>query len=403
MKTWLRRAVPALVALAVLGAIVYGFWPRPVEVDLGEVTRGPMRVTVDEEGKTRIRERYVVSAPLAGSLMRVQLKAGSPVKAEATVLAVLEPSDPAFLNPRERAEAEARVKAAEASVALAKARVAAARKEHDLAASNFERVRKSHAAGGASTDELQIAEAREQVRAEEVRAAQFAERVAVFELNLARAALIRTNPNPKSTLPPDESRLDIRSPVDGKVLRVFQESAAVVTPGTRILELGDPTDLEMVIEVLSSDAVKISPGARVIVERWGGPEPLAGRVRLVEPAAFLKVSALGVEEQRVNVIADFTDPLEKRLALGDAYRVEARVVVWEAAAVVKVPAGALFRDPTGGWAVFALRDGRAAITPVTVGRSNGLEAEVLAGLGPSERVVLHPSDRVKAGVRIAGR
>jgi HlyD family secretion protein len=401
MNRWLRRLALAAAGLVVLGAIVYGFWPRPVDVDLGEVTKGPMLVAVDEEGKTRIRERYVVSAPLAGSLQRVALKAGHPVEAERTILAVLEPSDPAFLDARARAETEARVKGAEAAVPQALARVAAARREHELAVGVLERTRKSHAAGGASLDVLQEAQAREQVRAEEVRAAEFAERVAAFELRLARAALVRSDP--KSALPPDDARMELRSPVDGKVLRVFQESAAVVTPGTKILEVGDPADLEMVIEVLSTEAVKVSPGDRVIVERWGGPEPLEGRVRLVEPSAFLKVSALGVEEQRVNVIVDFTGPPEKRRALGDAYRVEARIVVWEGRSVVRVPAGALFRDPSGRWAVFAHRDGRATLTSVTVGHTNGLEAEVLSGLNSGERVVLHPSDRVKDGVKLVGR
>lgn len=401
MNKWLRRAGPVAVALLVLGGIAYGFWPRPVEADLAEVTRGPMRVTVDEEGKTRIRERYLVSAPLAGSLLRVQLKAGSPVVAGNTVLAALEPSDPAFLNAREKSEAEARVKAADAARQQADARVAAARKEYELASNNLARTRQSHAAGVASIDDLQAAETREQVRAEEARAAQFASRVAAFELELARAAFRRTDP--KSALPPEDSRLEIRAPVDGQVLRVFQESAAVVAPGTRILELGDPLDLEMVVEVLSADAVKIAPGNRVVVERWGGDAPLTGRVRLVEPSAFLKVSALGVEEQRVNVIADLTDPVEKRKTLGDAYRVEARIVVWEADDVVKVPAGALFRDTSGKWAVFAVRDGRVRVTPVELGRTNGIEAEVRSGLSTGDRVVLHPSDRVKEAGRVVGR
>lgn len=401
MNTWLRRAVPAVVALIVLAGIAWGLWPRPVDVDLAGVTRGPMRVTVDEEGKTRIRERYLVSAPLAGSLLRIPLKAGSPVVAGQTVLAVLEPGDPAFLNAREKAETEARVKAAEAAGQLADARVVAARKEYDLAVGNFARVRQAHARGAASAEDLHTAEVREQVRAEEVRAALFTARVSTFELELAKAALVRSEP--KSALPPEDRRLEIRPPVDGKVLRVFQESAAVVTPGTRLLELGDPTDLEMVIEVLSTDAVKIAPGNRVVVERWGGDEPLSGRVRLVEPAAFLKVSALGVEEQRVNVVADFTDPLEKRNTLGDAYRVEARIIIWEADDVMKVPAGALFRAPGGGWAVFAVRGGRARVSAVELGRSNGIEAEVRGGLTPEDRVVLHPSDRVKDGGRVTGR
>jgi HlyD family secretion protein len=358
-------------------------------------------VTVDEEGKTRVRERYVVSAPLAGTLMRVNLKAGSPVIAGQTVLAVLEPGDPTLLNARERAEAEARVKAGEAAKNQAEARLNAARAAHELATAVLARVRRNAAAGAASPDELQTVESAAQVRAEEVRAAQFAERVAAFELDLARAALVRSDP--KSALPADEARLEIRAPVSGKVLRVFRESAGFVTPGADLLELGDPTDLEMVVEVLSTDAVRIHPGARVIVERWGGPGPLAGRVRLVEPAAFLKVSALGVEEQRVNVVADFIDPPEERKTLGDAYRVEARIVVWEADEVVKVPAGARFREPGGGWAVFAVRDGVARLTPVDLGRDNGLEAEVRGGLAPGDRVVLYPSDRVKDGTRVTAR
>ncbi len=401
MKKWLRRLVPIAVALVVAAAIVYGFWPRPVEVDLGEVTSGPMQVTVNEEGKTRIRERYVVSAPLAGSLLRVQLKAGNAVKADRTILAILEPSDPAFLNPRERAESEARVKSAEASVEEAGARLAAAKKEHDLAVVNLKRITESRRQGVASQEEFDAARIREQVRSEEVRAAEFAERFAQFQLRLNRAALIRTNP--KSALPPEEARLEITAPVHGKVLRDFQERAAVVTPATKVLEIGDPTDLEMVIDVLSTDAVKVKPGDPVIVERWGGEHPLHGRVRLVEPAAFLKVSALGVEEQRVIIIADFTDALEKRHELGDEYRIEARIIVWEESSVVRVPSGALFRSASGDWAVFAVRNGRAALTAVKVGRSNGIETQILEGLSPGDRVVLHPSDRVTNGVEVVGR
>jgi HlyD family secretion protein len=401
MNKWLRRAGPAAVAILVVAGIVYGFWPRPVEVDLAEVARGPMRVTVDEEGKTRVRERYVVSAPLGGSLLRVQLKAGAPVVAGRTVLAVMEPSDPAFLDARERAEVDARVKAAGAAADQAMARLAAAQTALTEATEVLGRVRSSRAAGAASIDELQSAEFRERMRAAEVRAAEHGVRVAVFEQALAEAA--RARADPKSALPPEESRLELRAPVDGKVLRVFQESAAVLTSGTKILEVGDPADLEIVIEMLSIDAARVAPGNRVVVERWGGDEPLAARVRLVEPSAFMKVSALGVEEQRVNVIADFIDPPEKRKTLYDAFRVETRTVIWEADEVVKVPAGALFRAPDGGWAVFAVRDGRARLTPVEAGRSNGVETEALSGLVPGEQVVLHPSDGVKDGVRVVGR
>jgi HlyD family secretion protein len=301
----------------------------------------------------------------------------------------------------ERNQTEIQVKVAEASRQEAESRISAARKEHELAAANLARTRESHSKGVASREELHTAEVRELVWAEQVRSAVAAERVAVFRVELAKAALQRTSP--KSALPPEDSRLEIRAPIDGVVLKVSRESAGVVATGTPILTLGDPADLEMVIDLLSTDAVKVSPGDRVVVERWGRDEPLGGRVRLVEPAAELKVSALGVEEQRVKVIADFTDPPEKRSGLGHAYRVEARVVVWEAADVLKVPAGARFRDAGGAWAVFVVRDGVARLTPVTLGHSNGLEVEVLDGLSPGETVVLHPSDRVRDGVRVVGR
>ena len=401
MRKWLRRAGWVLVAVLMAAAVVYGFWPRPVEVDLGVVSRGPMLVTVDEEGKTRVREVYEIDAPLAGSMHRVRLKAGSEVKAGKTVLAVIEPADPAFLDVTERNQAEIQVKVAEASRQEAESRIAAARKEHELAAANLARTRESHARGVASREELNTAEIRELVWAEQVRSAVAAERVAVFKVELAKAALQRTSP--KSALPPEDSRLEIRAPIDGVVLKVARESAGVVATGTPILTLGDPADLEMVIDVLSTDAVKVSPGDRVIVERWGRAEPLGGRVRLVEPAGVLKVSALGVEEQRVNVIADFTDPPEKRRGLGHAYRVEARVVVWAATDVVRLPAGARFRDAAGAWAVFVVRDGVARLTPVALGHSNGLEVEVLEGVVPGDTIVLHPSDRVKDGVRVVGR
>lgn len=401
MKKWLRRAGPLLVALLIVAGIVYGFWPRPVEVDLGEVTRGPMRVTVDDEGKTRIRERYVVSAPLAGTMRRIPLKPGHPVVAGETILALIEPVDPTLLNPREKAMAFEQVKVAEAALQQAQIRTAAARKEHNLAVQQLARIKKSYEAGVGSIEELHIAEAREQVRAENVREAESGEKVAAFNLSVAKAALIEASP--KSALPEYNGKREIRSPIDGQVLKVMQESEAVVTPGSPILILGNPADLELEIEVLSTEAVKVTPGDRVIVERWGGPYPLAARVRLIEPMARTKISALGVEEQRVKVIADFIDPPEKWSRLGDEYRVEARIVVWEASDVIRVPAGALFRMPDGGWAVYALRDGVAALTPVKIGHTSGLEAEVLSGLQPGDRVVLHPSDRVKDGVPIVGR
>jgi HlyD family secretion protein len=397
MNRWVRRAGLVVLAAVILLALAYAFRAPAVEVDLVTVTRGPLRVTIDHEGRTRVKDRYVVSTPLAGSLRRIRLRAGDDVKAGSTVLAVLDPGDPSLLDARARAEAEARVAATQAAAKQAEVNVRRAEEALTLARKQLERVK---AITGSSQEETDVAESRVRVAAEEVRAAQFAAKVAEYEHELAKAA--RTRSEPKSILPPEENKFEIRSPVDGKVLRVFQESAAVLPAGSRLLELGDPTDLEMEIDVLSTDAVKIPPQAKVVVERWGGPHPLHGRVRVVEPSAFLKVSALGVEEQRVNVVADFTDPPERRPTLGDAYRVETRIVTWESESVLKVPAGALFRRGDE-WAAFAVRDGRAEVVPVRAGHSNGIDTEVLDGLSEGDQVVSHPSDRVKAGVRVTGR
>jgi HlyD family secretion protein len=401
MKKWLRRAGPLLMALLILAGILYGFWPRPIEVDLAEVSRGPLTVTVDDEGKTRIRERYVITAPLAGAMRRVPLKPGHPVEAGKTVVALIEPVDPSLLNPREKATALEQVKVAEAAHEQAVSRIAAARREHLLALQQLARVKKNYESGAASIDDVHIIEAREQVRAEEVKAAEAGEKIAAFNLLVAKAALIESSP--KSALPVENAKREIYSPITGRVLKVYQESATILTPGEPILILGDPSDLELEIEVLTTDAVKITPGNSVLIERWGGDYPLRGRVRLIEPMARTKISALGVEEQRVKVIADFTDPPEKWSRLGDEYRVEARIVVWEAANVIRVPTGALFRTPSGGWAVYRWQEGTAVLTPVQIGHTTGLEAEVLDGLQPGDRVVLHPSDRVKDGVPIVGR
>jgi len=415
MKTRrLRRTASyatALVALA--GSLAWAFWPRPVPVDVAAVTRGPMRVTVDEDGRTRIRERYVVSAPLGGRITRIQLHPGDPVASGRTVVAAIEPTAPALLDARARAEAVARFSAATASRDQAVPRLEQARTAHDYALGDLRRIRKSFENRSATGREFDEAEEKERATLQELRATEFALRIAEFERDLAEAALKHTRPQSGagaeaaagsggSDCESDEARFDIRSPIDGRVLRVFQESSTVVTPGTRLLEVGDPADLEVEIDVLSRDAVRIPPGAKVLLEDWGGGEPLTARVRVVEPAAFTKVSSLGVEEQRVYVVADFVDPPENRPALGDAYRVEARIVVWEADNVLKVPSGALVRDGER-WAVFAVAGGRVELRPLRIGQRNATEAQVLEGLAEGEQVIQYPSDRIRPGIRAAAR
>jgi HlyD family secretion protein len=374
-------------------------------VDLAAVVRGPLQVTVDEDGKTRIREKYVVSAPLAGRLLRIDMEAGDPADAGKTLLATIEPRDPELLDARTIAQSEARVKAAAAALqkmepVMEQVRAAQAYDEAELA--------RARQAGDAVTkSELENLEYKYRQSSEEQRSTRIQEEISRFELEQAEAALLRTRPRDSETSDGGSNgnggwTFTIYSPIDGRVLRVLQESAAVVTAGTALLELGDPRDLEAEVDVLSRDAVKIEPGARVLLEHWGGDQVLQGRVRLVEPSGFTKISTLGVEEQRVNVIVDFVDPPAARTALGDGFRVEARIVIDEADDVLKVPTSALFRVGKES-AVFKVVDDVAERQIVKIGRQNGLEAEVIEGLSADDRVVIHPSDQVEDGVHVRQR
>jgi len=391
-----RRRLPLLAGALLAALIVVGLWPRAVPVEAGMVKRGALVVTVDEEGMTRVKNRYVVSAPVAGQLRRTDWKAGAPVEAGKTVLAVIETGGADFLDARGQAEAEAHVRAAEAARDAAAAqgeRTAAAAK---MFTADFERQRELFAKKVLSAQEFDAAQMRATVAQQDERAAAFALKVAEFELQQARAILSRGESGGTAGAEP----LVITSPVNGRILRVFQESARVVSGGFPLLEVGDATDLEVRIEVLSRDGVAIRPGARVMLEQWGGSAPLAARVRLVEPSAFTKISALGVEEQRVYVVADFTDPLEMRPTLGDSYRVEARIVTWEKTDTLHAPAGALFRGG-GGWQTFAVEGGRVRLRAVKVGHSNGVQTEVLEGLRDGDQVVVYPGDKVADGSRVA--
>jgi len=392
MKLTRQRMLLLGLLLALLAGLVYAFMPRPVAVDVAPVTRGALQVTVNDDGRTRIKDRYIVSTPLAGRLHRVELKPGDAVEAGQTLLTAIEPSDPELLDPRTRAQAEARVRATETSRQQAIPLLERARTAWEFAQTDLERAKRLYQEKTLSHQELDNAEQKERTTAEELKAAQFAVQIADYELELARAALWRAQPG--GAKDSDAWQFPILSPINGRVLRVFQESSTVVPTGARLIELGDPTVLEVEIDVLSVDAVKIKPGAKVFLEHWGGEAPLHGRVRLVEPSGFLKISALGVEEQRVNVIVDFTDPLEKRPTLGDAYRVEARIVVWESGDVLKIPVGALFREGED-WAVFVTVEGRAKLQRVTVGQRNDLEAEITQGLAAGAQVIMHPSDKVQ--------
>lgn len=373
-----RRWLPYLFGLALIVALGFGLRPKPAPVETALAATGPLRATVSEEGKTRIKQRYVVSSPVTGQLRRVPFKPGATVAA-GDVVAVIEPMAASPLDTRSRALAEARRDSAVAT--LEKTRAA-----HALAVSELKRVQRMFDAGTVSPQDIENAQLRETTASREIVAAEGALRAAVAELAVVGP----------DTVP---SLIEVRAPVAGRVLHVFQESERPVTAGTPLLDAGDPADLEVVIELLSRDGAALAPGARVELEQWGGPKPLEARVRLVEPAAFTKISALGVEEQRVNVVADIITPVAERASLGDNFRVEARVIVWETESTLKVPVSALFRRGNES-AVYVVRGGKAVLVPVEAGRSSGSEVQVLKGLTAGDEVILYPGDRVSAGQRV---
>lgn len=390
-KGWRWIAGAVLVAL-----IVAGMWPAALPVETARVTRGDLIATVNEEGVTQVRHRYIISSPAAGQLRRIDLKPGASVIAGETVLAVLEPAGGDILDRRSRAQAEARVRATRSQVDQAEAQRARAAASLDLARSKATRQRSLAKQQLVSQQVLDVVLNQEATAAQEDRASTFALQVARYELEQAQAVLDRGD----ATSDTADALMEIKSPVSGRVLRVLQESSRVVTGGVPILEVGDSTDLEVRVEVLSRDGVAIEPSARVWLEQWGGDFDLEARVRWVEPAAFTKVSALGVEEQRVNVLADLTTPPDQRANLGDGYRVEARIEKARRDDVIQIPAGALFQDDQT-WSTFVLNGTTVEKRTVQPGLSNGLQTEIISGLDPEEVVVLYPGDRVEDGSRVA--
>ena len=401
MDAGLRRLVfwGVFVVLVVIG-LVYAFRPQPVAVDIAEVVRGSLIVTVEDDGRTRVHDVYVLSAPVMGRMRRIDLHVGDTVVARETVIAEIEPIDPAFLDPRGEAQARADVHAAESAEKLGRAEVEQAQAELDFAHKEFDRARDLIQKGTISQHDLDEAERAYRTRSAALLTAQAALDRSAYQLERARAQL----------LSPTEARrnsgecgcIALRSPVNGAILRLVQQSEGVVAASAPLVEVGDPRDLEIAVDLLSSDAVKVEPGQRVIIDGWGGGSPLEGRVRFVEPFGFTKVSALGIEEQRFNVIIDLVSPRDEWQRLAHGYQVDARIVLAERNDILKVPLTALFRDGTG-WAAFAAVGGRAELRHVTFGERNGLEAEISDGLAEHERVVLHPSDRVADGVRVAPR
>jgi len=401
MTAHLRRLVFwSIPVLALVLALAFAFRPRPIDVDFAPVVRGPLVAVVTEEGETRIKDIFILSAPIRGRALRVEIEEGDAVVANQTVVAEIEPVDPAFLDVRSEAEARAAVDTAKAALALSRAGLAEAHAELDFATAEVERMQTLWESNTISARALDVVERDFKTREAAVATAQAS--VAMRRSELAGARIRLLDPREARTSAGSCPCIPIHAPVSGQVLRVLHESAGVVEAGQPLVEIGNPGELEIVVDFLSSDAVRIEPGQRVIVEEWGGGTALHGRVTRVEPYGFTKISALGIEEQRVNVVIDFTDPPERWSRLGHGFQVEVQVVLWEDDAVLKLPLTALFREGNG-WAVFTVDEGRARIQPVTIGHEANFEAEIIDGVLEGDVVIRYPNNHVEQGIAVRQR
>ena len=391
LSRWCRRA-PYAIAVAVVGALlIYAFTPDPVLVEVASAELGALQVSVDEDGFTRAHDRYVITAPVSGRLARIELHDGDAIAQDQRITQIW----PLPLSAREREEAMARVAAAQALEREAGQRITHSKSDYEQARRERQRVERLVANGFVSPQAVEQARVAETTSANELEAARFRAQSAAADVLTARAGLLAiegAGREPTASVP-------VVSPVQGRVLRISDASERVVSAGAPLVTLGDATKLEVVLDVLSTEAVKVKPGVPVILEGWGGDKPLRAKVRVVEPFAFTKISALGVEEQRVNVIADFVDaPTE----LGDGYRVDARIIVWSADSVLQLPTSALFRHREK-WAVFAVENGRAKRRDIELGRRNALNAQILGGIEAGARVIRHPSNDIEEGTRVVWR
>lgn len=392
MKRIFNIMLLLLVAGVVLGLFTMWLVPTPTKVDVAAVSRAAMTVTVDGEGKTRVRDRYVVAAPVAGRLRRIALRRGDAVKS-GQLIAQIDPLPLSPLDPRQRAEAVARVNAADDAKREIDRMVERNKATYDQARRELERSEVLVRDGYASRQELERSQTAVSTSLREYEAARSKAESVAHEVEVARAALLAGNQSASA------ASVNVHAPTGGRVLRVVEESERVIIAGAPLVEVSNPAKLEVVIELLSTDAVKVSPGARVFIEAWGGPEALEAQVRLIEPSAFTKVSALGIEEQRVNVIADLTTP---STALGDGYRVEARIVVWHEEDVLQVPVSALFRRDDV-WSVFVVEDGRARLRTVEIGERTPFAAQIKRGVEADAELIVHPANEITEGTRVQPR
>lgn len=388
---WIRRLIWGIVGTGVVGGVAYAVRPKPLDVEVAAAHQQTLVVTVDEDGKARVKDRFVVSTPLTANLARIELHVGDAVK-PGTVLARLVPIPSPLLDQRSRSRAEAQVAVTTAANHQAAAQIDRAKAAAELSRGEAERTRTLFAKGTVTRAALDRAELDERARTADLTSAEFAARVATHQLREAQAALGRYTADK-----PADAWM-VTSPIEGQVLAILQKSEGIVQAGAPLLELGDPKALEIVADVLTRDAVAISPSARSEVVDWGGPT-LDARVRLVEPSGFTRMSALGVEEQRVNVVLDLMSPYANWSKLGDGYRASVRIETYRAEGVLAVPQSALFRNNTV-WATYVVREGRAALQPVEIGHRDKASVEVVSGLQEGDQVIVHPNAKVMPGVQV---
>lgn len=388
-----RKILMVSVVLIVVFLMIYGFLPRTREVDIASVARGPLQVTIEEEGRTRLKERFTLSAPTAGYMRRVHVKVGDSVT-KGQVVAVLEPLRSQALDPRSRATAQAAVDSAEAALKAASERERVALADAVYVEQRLERLKTLYEKGAISRDQF------DQISAEAQKARALQLSVSA-EVSVARSERERAKVTLQnfSAAGGEVNAVAVASPLSGTVFRVYRESEGAVNIGEPLMDIGNLRDLEVRVDVLSSDAVKIQPGTDILFKRWGRDEPLQGKVRLVEPAGFTKISSLGVEEQRVLVIADMTSPPEQWSVLGDGFRMEAHFIIWEGENILQIPVSALFRSGRD-WAVFVEERGKARKRIVEIGQRNGMAAEIISGLKENEKVLVYPDDSISEGTKI---
>lgn len=395
-----RLLLWVIITVVLILVLAYLFKPRAIIVDMAQVTKGALQEIISDEAKTRVHDVYTLSAPVTGHLRRITAEVGDPVERLTTVVAEIEPIDPDFLDPRSEAQAKADIKTAHSALSLAQAEVNQAQAELDFALAEFNRMRELRVSNSVSARELDNSERAYKTTRAALATAQAGLQMRVYELERSKALML--SPSETQTQHGSCQCVSITAPVSGRILKVLNKSEGVVMAGTSLLEIGNPEDLEIVVELLSFDAVKVEPGQVVNIKNWGGSQPLTGRVNRIEPIGFMKISALGIEEQRVNVIVDIISEYSRWARLGHGYQVDVEIVLWDGSDLLSVPVTALFRDQ-GKWAIFVVRDNTAQKKIVRIGHKNAFNVEVVSGLNEGDWYVSHPNNQIADNVKVLSR